>query len=148
MKKIIFGLSLFILVAVFGYIQIFGLLEFNGVRPDFLLSLLLLALFFRSGYFLFLSLLLFSSALLSFKPGFSPELLVFISLLLVLFFFRRHVSIEKPASFIFIVIFSTFLFYALAGFSFLFSHPGIIFLEAFLNAAFGWLSLVILKNLA
>lgn len=146
MKNLYLDFFLFFAVFLSALAMNFNFFSISGVKPNFVLIFLLLAISLKRNFFEFFLLAFFSVLILAWLPFFSRELVYFLIFISLLFFSKFFISFEKPFGFLFFLAFSPFLLYAFINSSFLLSSPGIIAFESALNILFGWPLFFFFKN--
>lgn len=131
-EKIKFFLDI-ILISVISLAQSFSLIIFNGVKPNFVLAILVVLIFSEKEFWRYLILVLISLISLNYSAFISKEVAIFGLLMLSAFYFKKYLSENIFLySFLFTSILTT-IFYLLIDFRFIFNNFNIFILELFYN---------------
>ena len=133
-EKVIFLLDI-IFISVISLVQSFSLITFNGVKPNFVLAILVVFVFLEKKFWKYLILVLISLICLNYSVLISKELAVFGPLMLSSFYFKKYLS---ESIFLHCVIFAsilTALFYLLTDPGFIFGGFNLFTLELFYNVS-------------
>lgn len=131
-EKIGFFLDI-ILISIVSLAQSFSLIIFNGVKPNFVLAILVVFIFSEKEFWRYLILVLISLISLNYSAFISKEAAFFGLLMLSAFYFKKYLSESIFLhSFLFTLILTT-IFYLFIDFRFIFNNFSVFLLELFYN---------------
>lgn len=132
MKKINFFADI-ILVFLFGLFQSLSLIAFYGVKPNFLLSLLVVLLFSVKNFWQYLILVLTAMLSLGYSVPVAKEIIVFGAIMLSAFYFKKYLTEHVFLSSFFLTAILTTALYAFIDYRFIFNNLNVFLLEMAYN---------------
>jgi len=133
-EKITFFIDI-ILMSIIGLIQSLSLITFNGIKPNFVLAVLVILIFFEKKFLRYAILVLTAMICLDYSAFISKEVVIFGILMLSAFYFKKYLSENIFLySFLFTSILTT-VFYLLIDPGFIFNDFNLFFLELFYNVS-------------
>jgi hypothetical protein len=134
MNKDIRFLTDIILVFLFGLLQSFSLVSFMGVKPNLLLSLLVVLLFTTKQFWQYLILILIALVSLNYSSLITRETIIFGTIMLLAFYLKGYLTEHFFLISFFLAIILTTLFYLFIDYQFIFNNINIFLLEVAFNA--------------
>lgn len=126
---------LFMLAA--ALIQSTDLINFYGVKPNLVLVIVAVFLFFTDNFFEYLIISLSGIAALKFVSALEKESVVLFILLAVAYIFKKYLLHKSLIHILLLITFLTALFYFLIDFNFIILNPLIFILELVYNNFIG-----------
>lgn len=139
--------GLIILVVAAAWIQGANFYLF-GVKPNWVLTILIVSAFMVSDFWLYAVLVFLGAATLRFQPVFSWELVALVVMALALFWAARYLPLKEAINFIILLTVAPPLFYLLTAPRLLYLRPGILLLEIVYNFILGFVFILIFKYYA
>jgi len=122
-----------VLISIVSLAQGLSLMIFNGIKPNFVLAILIVLIFSEKEFWKYSILVLTSLICLNYSVFISKEIAIFGLLMLLAFYFKKYLSESIFLhSFLFASILTT-LFYLLIDFKFIFNNFNVFLLELFYN---------------
>lgn len=132
-----------VLISVISLVQSFSLITFNGVKPNFVLAVLVVLIFLERSFVRYLILVLTSLIFLKYSIFISKEIFIFGALMLLAFYFKKYLSENIFLYSFLLTSVLTALLYLLADARFILDNFNLFSFELFYNIlaslAFGYL---------
>ena len=133
MKEKVRFLADIIIVFLCALLQSSALITIYGVKPNFLISALVVLLFSARNFWQYLILVLTAAVSLKYSALLSKEILIFAGIMILAYFLKKYlVEYEFIAIFI-LTAFITIIFYLLIDYRFAFNNPNSLLLETAYN---------------
>lgn len=116
-----------------------------GVWLGFTLAILIAAAFFLDFREL-LPLILFAALVLNWQPAWSPEILFFSTIPILVYVAKAFVPLQPFSGSLSFIFLSTLLFYLIFSPRLFIIHPGVFFLDLFASLIYGSTTFLVLKN--
>ncbi|TSC95491.1 MAG: hypothetical protein Athens071426_546 [Parcubacteria group bacterium Athens0714_26] len=135
-KSFNFLISILLVLAA-ALIQSTDLINFYGVKPNLVLVMVAVFLFFTDNFWEYLVISLGGIAALKFVSAFEKESLVLFILLAAAYIFKKYLLHKSFIHILLLITFLTTLFYLLINFNFIILNPLIFILELVYNNFIG-----------
>lgn len=126
-----------LLVLAAALIQSTDLINFYGVKPDLVLAMVAVFLFFTDNFWEYLIIFLSGITALKFVLAFEKESLILFVLFVVAYIFKKYLLHKSLIHILLLITFLTTLFYLLINFNFIILNPLIFILELVYNNFIG-----------
>lgn len=131
-EKIKFFLDI-ILISIVSLAQSFSLIIFNGVKPNFVLAVLVVLIFSEKKFWRYSILVLISLICLNYSAFITKEMAIFGISMLSAFYFKRYLSENIFLYSFLLTSILTTLLYLLVDFRFIITNFNLFFWELFYN---------------
>ncbi|MCL5017555.1 MAG: hypothetical protein M1155_02765 [Patescibacteria group bacterium] len=146
MKFNIFLITDLFLVVFFGLIQSLPLISFYGVKPDLLLSLLVVFLFFTENFWQYFILVLAGSIALKYSTTATFEVIVFVIIMTSAFYLKKYFSTHEFLAILGVTMILSVLFYGIINYTFIVNDIYRFVLEIIYNILASVIFWLILDN--
>lgn len=131
-----FILNLFIIL-VAGLAQSMSLIVFNGVRPNLILAILMVLVFYESDFFNYFLMVALAVMTLQFDGFMTSVQFIFGITMLMAFYFKKYLSENVFVQSFLLILISTSVFYLITDAGYIINHFNTYFVELFYNVLIG-----------